>query len=193
MSSPVYAENVLKACSSRLAFLYRNGSWLDFSCRLSLCVALVQPYIDYCCSSWYSSLSIALQNRFDVLQRKMIRFINSMDFRQHIDSHDLRRLSWLSVSDRVKYFKLLHLFRIRHDLAPRYLSHGFITVSDTHHHQTRSSSFNYLLSKDWSMAPSSFHCTSIRLWNSLPNELKQIEVLRVFKQKLKMYLLSKYD
>ena len=90
---------------------------------------------------------------------------------------------------RTKCFKL---FRNRHDLAPRYLSHGFITVSDSHRYQTRGSSFNYFLSKVWSMAPSSFRCTSIQLWNSLPNELKQIEVLRVFKQMLKMYLLLKY-
>ena len=122
-----------------------------------------------------------------------VRLVHSMDYRQHIDSKDLRRLSWLSVPDRVMYFKLLHLFRIRHDLAPKYLSDGFIPVSYSHRYQTRGSSFNYLLSKEWSLAPSSFHCTSIRLWNSLPNELKEIELFRVFKRNLKTYLLSHYD
>ena len=80
----------------------------------------------------------------------------------------------------------------RSDLAPSNLSHGFVAVSDSHRYQTRGSSFNYRLSKEWSLAPNSFHCTSIRLWNLLLNELKEVEVFRVFKQKLKTYLLSKY-
>ena len=192
LSGVTHAEHVMKTCSSRLAFLYRNSGLLDFNCRLTLCVALLQPYIDYCSSSWYSGLPAVLRNRLDVLQRKMIRFIFSMDFRQHVDYGDLRKLSWLSIPDRVSYFKLIHIFRIRHDLAPKYLSHNFRTISSSHQYHTRGSNFNYFMSKELSLAPHSFSCTAAKLSNSLPNELKQIRVLDVFKRKLKDFLLSEY-
>ena len=41
-----HAVNVLKTCTGRLAFLFRNSSLLDFQSRKMLCTALVQPYFD---------------------------------------------------------------------------------------------------------------------------------------------------
>lgn len=45
---------------------------------------------------------------------------------------------WYSIciSDRVNYFKLLHIFKIRHGLAPKYLVERFSTVNQTHQHNT---------------------------------------------------------
>ena len=128
MSGSCHVENVLKTCSQRLSFLYRNSLFLDQHCRRIFCSALIQPYLDYCCSSWYSGISVALKKRLDVIQRKMIRFIYSMDFRQHVDSNDLHKLSWLSVPNRVTYFKLLHLFRVRMGMAPKYLMNNFRSI-----------------------------------------------------------------
>ena len=54
---------VLKKCSSRLAFLWRNSRLLDFHCRKVLCTALIQPHVDYCASSWYSGISVSLKSR----------------------------------------------------------------------------------------------------------------------------------
>ena len=187
-----HVANVLTTCSNRLAFLYRNSSFLDQHCRKILCSALIQPHIDYCCSSWFSGLTVALKNRLDVIQRKMIRFILNMDFRQHVGLKELCQFSWLSVPDRVKYFKLLHIFRIRHSLAPRYLMSNFKAVSDAHTHNTRGSSFNYSISKELSLSPSTFSYTAIKAWNSLPNSLKSIDNLALFKRRLKEYFLSEY-
>ena len=177
----------------RLAFLYRNSSLLDTRSRKTLCSALIQPYIDYCCSCWYSGLSVALQKRLDVFQRKMARFIMNVDYRYHIGNTELRSLSWLSVPDRVRFFKLNHLFRVRHDLAPRYIMSNFQSLSSSHTHNTRGKEFNFRLSKENSLSPSSFMFTAAKEWNSLPNCLKSISDFRVFKRKLREYLLSRYD
>ena len=63
----VHVGNILKACAGRLAFLYRQSPLLDKKCRQTFCSALIQPYIDYCCSSWYRGLSAALRERLNVL------------------------------------------------------------------------------------------------------------------------------
>ena len=185
-----HAENLLKTCSQRLAFLYRNSLFLDQYCRRILCSALIQPYLDYCCSSWYSGLSVALKNRLDVIQRKMVRFLNNMDFREHVDHKDLHKLSWLSVPDRVSYLKLLHLFRVRHGMAPKYLMCNFKTISEAHSHNTRGSDYNYVVSRDLSLSQSGFAYTAIKLWNSLPPSINSIDTQPRFQRK--EHFLSKY-
>ena len=112
LSGVAHVKTSIKKISSRLAFLYRNKHLLNSSVRKTLCSALVQPYFDYCCSSWYNSVTMECKKKLDVLQRKMIRFILDLDFRAHVDCTHLKCLGWLNVSDRAKNFRLLHVFRI---------------------------------------------------------------------------------
>ena len=183
---------MIKKCAGRISFLYRNASLLDLNCRRILCSALVLPHLDYCCSSWYSSLTGKLKSRLDVLQRRVIRLIYSMDARDHVGTGELLKLSWLSIPDRVRFFKLCHVFKIRHNLAPRYLSINFTPISGFHSYYTRGSSHNYVISKGLANAPFSFCFTAIKEWNSLPLDLKKIESFMVFRTKLKQFLSSSY-
>ena len=128
MNGSAHAGNIMKVCAGRMAFLYRNSSLLDKKCRQTLCSALIQPYVDYCCSSWYSGLSVVLRERLNVIKRKMVQLIYGMDNRGHVDNKNFRDLSWLSIPDRVKSFRMSHLFRIRHKLAPAYLLPNFKSV-----------------------------------------------------------------
>ena len=182
----------MKVCAGRMAFLYRCSSLLDKKCRQTLCTSLIQPYIDYCCCSWYGGLSAALRERLNVIQRKMIRFIHSMDNRGHVDLSHLRDLGWMHIPDRVKYFRMAHLFRIRHKLAPKYLLPNFKAVSDAHTYNTRGSTYNFHLSRELSRFSDGFAFTAIRQWNDLPNSIKSISGFQVFKRKLKDHLLSQY-
>ena len=59
INGSVHVGNLMKVCAGRLAFLYRQSSLLDKKCRQTLCSALLQPHIDYCCSSWYGGLTVA--------------------------------------------------------------------------------------------------------------------------------------
>ena len=188
-----HAGHLMKTCAGRLAFLYRYSNLLDTKCRLTLCSTLIQPHIDSCCSAWYGSLTVSLKNRLDVIQRKMVRFVNGMSFRDHVGNKEMYNLSWLSIPDRVAFFRLIHVFKIRHDLAPKYLVENFKNVSDVHSHNTRGSGLNYQLSHGMSLARNSFAFLAAKEWNNLPQELKLIPELRVFKKRLKNYLFSRYD
>ena len=192
LTGSVHVSNMLKTCMGRLSFLYRNSSFLDFNCRKMLCSSLVQPYLDYCSSSWYSGVSAQLRSRLDVLQRKMARFVFSLENRAHIGTAELRSLSWLTFPDRVNYFKLIQLFKIRSGSAPHYLNADFKLVSESHAHVTRGSRFNYQVPKSLAQAPTTFSFTVVKQWNSLPTFLKEPMCLPSFKRRLKEYLLSRY-
>ena len=110
LNGNVHAGNLMKACAGRLSFLYRNSSFLDRKSRQTLCASLIQPHIDYCCSSWYFGLSAVLKERLSVIQRKMVRFIYGLDYRAHVDRSNLLDLSWLTIPDCVTFFKMSHIF-----------------------------------------------------------------------------------
>ena len=87
------------------------------------------------------------KKKLDVLQRKMIRFILDLDFRAHVDCTHLKCLGWLNVSDRAKYFRLLHVFRINSNQSPEYLMENFTRVNAIHGHSTRGSAANFFVPK----------------------------------------------
>ena len=187
-----HAASVVKKCAGRMAFLFRNSSMLNAQNRKTLCTALVQPYLDYCCSSWYSGLTKQLKEKLNVIQRRMVRFIHGFHHMHHVDNADFGRLTWLNVEDRVRFFKLVHVFRIRTGLAPGYLASNFLPLAEHHAHQTRGSTYDYAITAHVAKAPNSFSYTAIKDWNSLPPSLKSVTSLNVFKRKVKERFLSSY-
>ena len=192
LSGSCHVFSLFKSCMGRLSFLHRNSSYLNFQSRKMLCMTLIQPYVDYCSSAWYEDLSVLLKAKLDILQRKMLRFIFEFDNRHHVGLKDLESLSWLSVPDRMKFFKLVHMFKIKHGLAPQYLRFDLSSVSDTHTHNTHGSTSNFHVSKSLSQMPSSFAFSSVKYWNSLPAGLKGINSLSTFKRELRRFFLSSY-
>ena len=122
----------------------------------------------------------------------MVRFIEGFDTRSHVDRSNLLSLSWLSVPDRVAYFQMLHLFKIRNDLAPSYLRINFVKLQGLHTYGTRGSDSNYHVSRDLSLAPTSFAFLAVKTWNSLPGSIKSATSYDIFKRKLKEFYLSSY-
>ena len=111
----------------------------------------------------------------------------------HVDTDNFRDLSWLSMTDRVRYFKLCHVFRIKAGTAPDYMRRDFKPSSAVHGHHTRgSSSHGFFVSRVVADAPTSFSFTAIKEWNSLPHYLKEIASEPVFKRKLKEHFMSGY-
>ena len=192
MDGRAHAAGLIKKCAGRMAFLFRNSNLLSFQNRKTLCSALVQPYLDYCCSSWYSGLTRQLKDRLDVIQRRMVRFINGFHHMHHVDSSDLKRLSWLNVEDRVRYFKLVHVFRVRSGIAPIYLAANFVPIANRHSHCTCSSIHDYAITGNVTSAPNSFSYTAIQEWNALPANLKTPTSLNIFKRKVKELFVSSY-
>ena len=134
------------------------------------------------------------KNKLDVLQRRMIRFILDLDFRAHIDGSHLKCLGWLSVSDRAKYFRLLHVFRINSKQSPEYLMENFTRVNAIHSHSTRGSAANFFVPKigPTEILRKSFFFSGICDWNSLPLEIKSIQSEKSFKTSLKAYMAAMY-
>ena len=75
---------VIKKANSRLKFLYRKGSFLNFRAKKLLITALIQCHFDYGCSFWYSSLTVKTKDKLQTTQNKLIRFALDLSPRTHI-------------------------------------------------------------------------------------------------------------
>ena len=194
LNGVAHVGTCIKRISSRMAVLYRNAHLLNNTVRKTLCSALVQPYFDYCCSSWYNNVTMEYKRKLDVLQRNMVRYILGLDFRALVDFSHFRSLGWLSVADRVKNFRLLHIFRINANLAPQCMKENFRRVHQVHDHNTRGSVSDFYVPKIGSseILKRSFFFSGIKDWNSLPHELKSIKNEKSFKSRLKAFIMAQY-
>ena len=171
--------------------LYRNGHLLNAKTRLTLCNSLLQPHIDYCCSAWYSALNKKYKDKLCTFQRKMARFCLFLGPRDHVGMCELSSLSWLSVPNRVNYFKALHVFKIVNNKSVAYLNGMFTSTSDVHGYGTRSARDGklYVPQVSSTQYQSTFCFTALQFWNSLPIQIRSCPTLGTFRAQVGNYLL----
>ena len=189
LSFDEYVVKVCKNANNRLSFLYRYSHLLDVQTRKMLCNSLVLSNLTYCISAWYPGLGTGLKDRLNVVQRKMVRFVNGWKPREHVGVREIKSAGWLIFPKRASLSQLCHLFKIRAGLAPSYLSRDFCPTGDIHHHHTRGSDLNYFIDSR-KFPPNTFHYTTVREWNALPHDLRCAPSLASFKRKLRQYFTS---
>lgn len=190
LSGELVVNNIISKVNARLKFLYRQGNSLSRKTRKNLCSALILCHFDYSCSSWYAGLNRGLKKKLQIAQNKIIRFINQLGPRTRINFEILMNLNLLNVENRVKQLRLNHVHKIFYNLCPSYLKENFVPLKEVHHHNTRSSGYNFLVPRCQGIDSSTFYYNGIKDWNSLPDWLKQIESSQRFKVALKQHLIQ---
>ena len=147
--------------------------------------ALIFSAMDYC-NSLYFGISSANMQQLQVIQNRACRIVLGLKRRTSTDEH-LKNLHWLKVKERVEYKLILLTFKCLNGTAPPYLSdllhYNHISGSRTPSLQSSS--------QHSSVGDRAFVSCAPRLWNDLPNDLKQCSKLQTFKAKLKTHLFNK--
>ena len=65
-------------------FFYRQNGFLNKPVRKKLRNAMIQPFFDYACSAWYTSLRKDFQKRLQVFQNNFVRFYLELDKKARI-------------------------------------------------------------------------------------------------------------
>ena len=183
-SGEAMAVKVLNKVNSRLKFLYRKQSILNFPLRRLLCNALIQPHFDYASQAWYPNLTKTLSIKLQRAQNKCIRFCLNLDNRAHLDKKEFKNINWLPVKERVNQRICVTSYNFFKGISPYYMSEIFIphkTVQNTRNSEHR---FKVPL-KRTNMGQNSLSYLGPKLWNNLPNEIKISKSRNVFKHKIK--------
>ena len=126
------------------------------------------------------------------MQNRAARAVTgNFDFNASV-SEMILKLGWMNVYQRYFYFLGIMVFKCLHDLAPSYLCNKFQYLKNIAIKQTRSVSDNMLsVPRPFSETyKRSFVYSGSIFWNSLPHDIRNVENIWSFKNKLKEYVFS---
>ena len=160
----------------------------------SLVHALVTSRLDYCNSLLYGCKTSSIK-RLQRIQNYSARAICKIAKYDYI-SPVLKQLHWLPVKTRIEHKLLTLTFKAVHGQAPSYLSE-LISRRPTLRPGLRSNhSLLFTVPKitsraDKSTADRAFSLSAPKLWNPLPEELRNCSSVETFKGKLKTFFVYK--
>ena len=148
----------------------------------------ILPFFDYGSVTWGSASASNIE-RLTKLQKRAARLILCTDF--HTPSERMfKELGWSSVPNRIKYNKAVLTYRALNNLTPEYISQLLQPMSQVHSLSLRSSENGllYVPKSRTSLHSGSFSCSAPRLWNTLPQSVREADSLNCFKKCLKSIL-----
>uniref|UniRef100_A0A8C5A3Y9 Reverse transcriptase domain-containing protein n=1 Tax=Gadus morhua TaxID=8049 RepID=A0A8C5A3Y9_GADMO len=151
--------------------------------------AFISSRLDYC-NSLLAGISTTSINRLQLVQNAAARPLTHTKVWHHI-TPVLKNLHWLPISHRIHYKLLVLTYKALHHMAPPYLSDLLSLYQPPR--ALRSSSAGLLsthTSKLHSLGDRAFSRISPRLWNSLPQHIRDSESLTIFQSRLKTHLFS---
>ena len=102
------------------------------------------------------------------------------------------QLNILSIPERICLNKSVLMYKAMHDLTPKYITDLFVPVSNVNSYESRSSVKGDLdvPKVKTQLARQSFSFTCIKIWNSLPVNIRRSESIKTFKTAIKAYHLK---
>lgn len=187
MSLERHMNQLVKNCNFHLRNISKLRHMVS-SHELEMIVhTFVSSRLDYC-NSLLTCLSKKGLARLQVVQNSAARLLTRTDRRAHI-SPILKALHWLPVTYRVNFKILVLTFRALHGQAPDYIK-GLIQPYASNR-SLRSSTQNLLMvprTRLKTRGDRSFKAVAPRLWNDLPQSLRILDSVDIFKSQLKTHL-----
>ena len=175
-----HVDAIANKISKTTGVLHRLNKFLPVGTLKMLYNSLILPHLQFGIEIWYSC-SERNHNRIFALQKRSIRAIKSLQYRDHTNNH-FKSLNLLKLEDLYKVNLLIHthgkndleLHRNQHDYNTRNRN-NLITPLFVHSK----------CQKTWLFKETKY-------WNDLPNSIQGINSTNSFKNALKKYFIGSY-
>ena len=141
--------------------------------------ALVISSLDYC-NSLYYGINASLLAQLQSIQNRACRIVCGLKNKEST-SHHMKNLHWLKVKERIEFKVLLLVHKTLTVISPEYAT---TLINFNHISVIRAPSLSPSLIKTSNGKRAFQHYAPI-LWNNLPNEIKCIQDISLFKKRLK--------
>ena len=159
---------------------------LDHKVANTVACSIVNTRLDYCNSLLYGlpAKNVAKLQR---VQNTLARLVSGRGRWEHVRPV-LKDLHWLPITQRVQYKVALITHKVLTTRQPQYLAE--IVTAYVPKRELRSSTQNRLAgrSANLKIGERAFSCASRSIWNNLPQELREVKSLELFKRRLKTRL-----
>ncbi len=150
--------------------------------------AIVLPHFDYA-ESVYDSCTELDKIRLQSLQSRVPRILTGSNIRTH-RTDMFNDLCWMSLQHRRDMNKCILMYKCLNNLVPYYLTDLFQTNNSILQYRTCQSNNVHVGKSKLEYYNRSFTITGAKLWNSLPQNVKDMPALSPFKHSCKTYFLS---
>ena len=189
MNFEKHVTNICKCAYFQLHNIYRIRKYLTVNATKSLVHAFITSRLDYCNGLLYG-IPNYLIDRLQRIQNAAARLITGTPRSSHI-TPVLRELHWLPVPQRIRFKLALLTFKAINGLSPTYLSELLTEYSPS---RTLRSASNHLLVvppyKLKRYGGRAFFQVAPTIWNSLPDDMRNMTCLNSFKKRLKTLLFN---
>ena len=183
------AKHVNAVCRTAYMHMYNIGkirSFLTEEAAANLVNALVTSRLDYANSILFDLPDILL-HKLEMVQKNAARLVLRRKKHDHVTPL-LKKLHWLPVRFRIEFKINLLTFKCLHGHAPKYLTDLLCRYEPVRN--LRSASKNNMLQEKCirlQKTDRAFSVAAPKLWNELPDYLREIDKLSSFKSALKAH------
>ena len=171
---------VCKQITESISILSRMCFYLSCKTKLTLHYTLIYPYITYCNSMWWSTY-ISNLNRIYYLHKRAVQAITAPLFSK-LEFLDIFQVNTL---DTAKF-----MFHNDNNLLPPLFHNLFMTNSQVHRYDTRTTSNYRVHSCCKNTKKFTILYKGPRIWNCLPASFTNLSSFSIFKNKVLEFLLK---
>ena len=144
--------------------------------------------LDYC-NALLASTSGRNIHRLQMVQNNLVRVVTGAHFRASARPL-LSSLHWLPVEQRIKYKLAMCVFKSRINHLPVYLSSGLVEYSSSRPMRSMRKNTYKIPRVRTEIVKRGFQYAGPRNWNDLPDGIRSITSLPLFRKQLKTYLFN---
>ena len=178
-----HIDEIISKSSKMLGILRKLKMLLSRKCLNSMYLSFIRPILEYADIVWDGCTEIE-SNRLEGIQKEAARIVTGLTRSAKTDNL-YTEVGWIPLAERRKEHKLITFFKIVNGFAPTYLIELLPNLVG-HNLQ-----YNLRNSLDFSepfcrldINKQSFFPSSVLLWNNLPNHIKEINTLSLFKRSI---------
>ena len=172
--------------------LNRHKKFLTQESKKLLCDSIILSLFSFA-DIVFMNIDMYLQRKVQKIQDYCLNFIFNIKKREHVNRAELRKsINWLSMKDRRILNGLSLLYKTLNGKGPDYIRDMFTLVSEISERNTRTYPSNIWIPTGHVSAihRKSFKFYIPKIWNSLPENIKNSNTIQTFKKKVKNALLQ---
>ena len=192
LSFNAHIDMLTKKLSRAVGILCKLQSFLIKTTLLSLYYALFYPHIQHGLLAWSATYKF-YYNKISILQNKAVKIVGSGEWNDKATLF-YANLNILKFSDLVQLHKAIFVFIFKSNKLPNTFKNYFKAACNIHGKNTRSSSLNnfFLPFYRTNKLQKSIKFQGSKVWNSIETSIKQCKSPKIFKKKLKCFLMKSY-
>ena len=183
-----HIDHITRKVNGILMYINRIKDKIDRPTRLTLVQSLALSVINYCSRVWGITTKEQLQ-RVQKIQNFAAKIVHGGLRKYDHVSPIIKDLKWLNVNNKITYDICVFMYKILNSLLPNWLF-SFLSVREVNNRPTRQASDLFIRRTKTDIGKRSLAINGPKLWNSIPQYIKDSSSEHAFKEKLKCFLLS---